>query len=370
MARKGDGIYKRGKVWRLDMKINGIRHQGQLGRGITRDFALELARAHRESIMRGEAGLLRKKLDMTFEEAKAVFLAAVKGAIRANTHRSYETCLDSMTDFFKGKNLSEISPFLLESWKKQRKDEAPVGFNRELGTLKTMFNWCIDNGRFQGANPCRKVKRLQESHGRERALDPDEEVKFLGACSEPLRTIVLCGIDAGLRIPSETLWLKKDAVDLRGNRITVPAVFAKNSKKESVPLTGRLREALRHTLQHNPESEYLFTKRDGRPYRTIQNIFRTAAKRAGLMDISPHVCRHTFATNLDQSGASLRTIQELGRWGDIRMVQRYSNVNERIKREAIQKMSQNSPQLIPSATDDQAISYDSNVVAIVNGKKA
>lgn len=26
MARKGDGIYRRGNVWRLDVRINGVRH--------------------------------------------------------------------------------------------------------------------------------------------------------------------------------------------------------------------------------------------------------------------------------------------------------------------------------------------------------
>jgi site-specific recombinase XerD len=51
--------------------------------------------------------------------------------------------------------------------------------------------------------------------------------------------------------------------------------------------------------------------------------------------------RHTFATKLDETGTSLRTIQELGRWADIRMVQRYSNISERNKREAIERLSKN-----------------------------
>jgi hypothetical protein len=38
--------------------------------------------------------------------------------------------------------------------------------------------------------------------------------------------------------------------------------------------------------------------------------------------------------------ASLREIQELGRWADLRIVQRYSNVSDRNKRSAIQNLSQ------------------------------
>ena len=38
-------------------------------------------------------------------------------------------------------------------------------------------------------------------------------------------------------------------------------------------------------------------------------------------------------------GVDMRTIQELGRWKDIRMVQRYANLSERHKAEAIEKLS-------------------------------
>jgi integrase len=128
-----------------------------------------------------------------------------------------------MADHFKGKFLSEVSPFLIEASKKQRKEKAPVSFNRELGTLRTMFNWCLDNGRFDGTNPTRKVKKLPESRGRQLALEPEEETKHLTTCAEPLKTILKGGIDAGLRIPSETLRLKKSDIDLGYSTVTVPS---------------------------------------------------------------------------------------------------------------------------------------------------
>ena len=141
--------------------------------------------------------------------------------------------------------------------------------------------------------------------------------------------------------------------------VTVPAAFAKNGKSESVPLTARLQNALRRMIQSGPNTEYIFTRANGRPFKSVQNIFRVAAEKAGVADIYPHAMRHTFATRLDKSGASLREIQELGRWGDIRMVQRYSNVSERSKREAIQRLSNNSPQLIPSTQNTKDNSYQS-----------
>jgi hypothetical protein len=44
-----------------------------------------------------------------------------------------------MEELFKGKNLSQITPLVIETWKQIRKEQAPVAFNRELGTLKTML---------------------------------------------------------------------------------------------------------------------------------------------------------------------------------------------------------------------------------------
>jgi hypothetical protein len=43
MARRGDGIYIRGKTWWLDFVHEGKRHVARLGKGINRTVAGELA---------------------------------------------------------------------------------------------------------------------------------------------------------------------------------------------------------------------------------------------------------------------------------------------------------------------------------------
>ncbi len=83
MARKGDGIYKRGKVWYLDSWISGKRCMANLGKNITRAVALELASIERARFLRAEAGIKpKKRKDMAFETAKEQFLAT------AETHKS------------------------------------------------------------------------------------------------------------------------------------------------------------------------------------------------------------------------------------------------------------------------------------------
>ena len=57
MARRGDGIYQRGKTWWLDFRHDGQRHVVRLGKGINRTVAGALASGTRAAILKGEAGI-------------------------------------------------------------------------------------------------------------------------------------------------------------------------------------------------------------------------------------------------------------------------------------------------------------------------
>jgi hypothetical protein len=52
MARRGDGIYQRGKTWYLDFTHEGRRHVTRLGKNITRTVAVELARVERAAVLK------------------------------------------------------------------------------------------------------------------------------------------------------------------------------------------------------------------------------------------------------------------------------------------------------------------------------
>jgi hypothetical protein len=70
MARRGDGIYQRGKTWWLDFTHEEKRHYVRLGRNINRTVAGELARVKRAAILKGEAGIGGpKRADLSIEKA-------------------------------------------------------------------------------------------------------------------------------------------------------------------------------------------------------------------------------------------------------------------------------------------------------------
>jgi len=354
MARRGEGIYLRGRTWWLDFMHEGKRHVARLGKGINRTAAVELARVQRASVLKGEAGIGRKRRDVTFDDARREFIAWATANKRPRTLRTYTQCLDALARSFTGRRLGAISTFDVERHKRARLEAGvKVMVNRELAVLGALFNRCREWGKYEGDNPVAKVKPVKETGARLRYLTHEEEAALLAAAREPLRSIILAGIHAGLRIESEALTLRTADVDLRAIVLTVQSAYAKSGKARHVPMNAPLRSALA-SLKERASGEHLFSQADGSPYRSIRTAFRTACRRAELTAVTPHVLRHTFASRLVMAGVDLRTVQELGGWSSLDLVQRYAHLSPTRAAEAVERIATHSPTLFTTLLSRRA----------------
>ena len=342
MARRGDALYLRGKTWWLDFRHNGTRHAVRLGKSISRTVAKELASVQRGAILKGEAGIGMKRKDSPFDKAKDAFLQWTETNKRPRTVRVYRQALDRLAVSFSGKALSQISTFDIERHKRLRVEAgARVRANREVAMLKSLFNKAKAWGFFEGENPALGVKFLEEPKRRLRYLDSLEEVSLLTAASEPLRSLIIVGTNTGIRIGAEGLTLKWDSVDLVRGMLTVEAAYSKNGQTRNIPLNSRARETLGQ-LKARSRSEYVFSKPNGLPYKSMEKPFTRACTDAGLAGtgVSLHTLRHTFASNLVMAGVDLKTVQEYGGWSDLSLVQRYSHLSASHKAKAIETIAE------------------------------
>ena len=119
-------------------------------------------------------------------------------------------------------------------------------------------------------------------------------------------------------------------------------IFGKGSK-ERIVLYGNTCSNLldeyinksRNELYSEYSNDYLLLTKKGRKInqREIRTIIDNIVKEAGLkIHISPHVLRHTFATDLLNNGADLRSVQELLGHESLSTTTIYTHIsNERLR---------------------------------------
>jgi integrase len=95
-------------------------------------------------------------------------------------------------------------------------------------------------------------------------------------------------------------------------------------------------EPLRTQIKRS-RGEYVFERKD-----SIRTAFENACGRAKLRGVTPHTLRHTFASRLAMAGVGNKTLQDLGRWKRVEMVDRYAHLSPEHLAQAIEKIGQNS----------------------------
>lgn len=142
----------------------------------------------------------------------------------------------------------------------------------------------------------------------------------------------------GLRV-SEATHLTKEMVSTDRDECTVRG---KGGKLRIVFLHERARSAIKQYLEQRDDlSPYLFTSHDTarkstnreseKPLtpRSVQRIIQKYAKMAGITKkITPHTMRHTYATDLLQNGADIRSVQALLGHASITTTQVYTHVTD------------------------------------------
>lgn len=148
----------------------------------------------------------------------------------------------------------------------------------------------------------------------------------------------------GLRI-SELCGLSTDDIDMSRDEFSVRG---KGDKVRVVFLSDSARVAVQDYIKHRKDMDDALFVRYGRKMndggdlrlqpRAVQRLIKSYAVKAGITrKVTPHVIRHSFATDLLSNGADLRSVQALLGHANIGTTQVYTHVTDAHLREVHKK---------------------------------
>ena len=206
-----------------------------------------------------------------------------------------------------GKDLGKLSPFAIQG---------------HVRSIKAFWGW-LTREEYLGENPLVKLPLPKIPQYLVKTLTYDDIEKLLAvidrttALGAKYYSIVLLLLDTGIRI-GELVNIKTNDLDIGHGLITI---LGKGKKQRVVPFYRDTRkELIRYIKNSRPllgpeDSPYLFPKSDGEhvSINSVQQYMRRLVHKAGLDGIrfSPHVFRHTFATQAFANDARTGAVRDI-----------------------------------------------------------
>jgi integrase/recombinase XerD len=194
-------------------------------------------------------------------------------------------------------------------------------------TLRSFFRWAVEVKRTRLDNPVDKVEIVHAEHiARKRFSDKKTKNALIAAApNDDMRFIAFCGFDAGLR-RGEISEARADWFELRHGSLHVQRSIGKRlregerewrpkyNKERVIPLTRPFRGFLKRYLKDREPLDFALmpeVKHHTWRYRyDIRRPFGDFMRARKMSWITPHVMRHSFASNLKTAGISNAKIAE------------------------------------------------------------
>jgi integrase/recombinase XerC len=282
------------------------------------------------------------------EQAASDFLAYLTGEKRCSemTARSYQRALSKAVAALR----SECPE--VENWKdvgapQMRAIARELNFGEDarrlsassvahdLYALDSFFNFMVMKGRLD-VSPADAVKAPRKKRVLPRVLTMSEVDELLSVEPEnpqEVRDLAIAELffSSGLRLSELT---ELDLGDYSAQSREVMVRGGKGGKDRVVPVGSRAAERIAKYLEQRdffaPNCDAMFVSRLGGRLtgRAVEMALKRLAARAGMSaNVFPHKLRHSFATQLVEHGADLRSVQEMMGHASLAATQIYTNLD-------------------------------------------
>ena len=230
---------------------------------------------------------------------------------------------------------------ILDDDDKHKRLRSPATVVRYLASLSAMYTVAINEWGWAESNPVEMVKRPTEPKGRVRFLSDKEREALLKACKAVdatyLYPIVVLALSTGAR-QGELLSLTWKQVDL--DRQIIRLEETKNKERRGLPLVGYAHKLIAELHNHRrKDTEFVFPRLDGTKPKHIEDLWKSAVKKAGLSDFRFHDLRHCAASYLAMNGATLAEIAEVLGHKTLQMVKRYAHLSDQHTAGVVKRMN-------------------------------
>ncbi len=233
------------------------------------------------------------------------------GTLKKNTQNYHLIAIRSFLKYLMKRSVSSLSPDKIDLAKIKERSLDLISSNELNRLLNAPLTLSVSDKKFD------TQKRL-----RDRAI---LELFF----STGIRLSELCSIDRDID-------LSKDEFSIRGKGEKVRVVFLSQSAKDAINNYLKIRKDMDEPLfiQYSNNSG----KGNRLTPRSIERIVKYYAIAAGISKkVTPHIIRHSFATDLLSNGADIRSVQMMLGHANIATTQIYTHITDKQLRDVHKK---------------------------------
>jgi integrase/recombinase XerC len=278
------------------------------------------------------------------------------------TVRGYLTDLSVFIRWLEGQGTSTLETLTAADIRFYRQhlienSAAPQTVNRKLAAIAAFGNWAAQAGLLP-ANPAINIKSVGTVPQAPKWLDKKQRTNLIQAVRDDLQgarlryprlwvlrlrdaVVVTLLLNTGLRV-SELCNLKTSDLLLTERKATLTVRAGKGTKQRVLPINRDARQMLEQWLAVRPQikDDALFVgqREEKLQVRSVQCAVSRLAKLAGLPDVTPHTCRHSFAKSLIDSGVTMEKVATLLGHESLDTTRLYVTPGEKDLEQAVEKL--------------------------------
>ena len=293
----------KGKGWRYDFILNGVRHTRAWYK--TKTMAKQAESDKRKEVEKGTPTamgfleLVNRRLDhMHVYNSKAHY-------------DDFRYRCKPWVQLWGNLDISAVTPELIRGYILDRRRVSAFTANRDVVSLRSLFNFGRRHSLCK-ANPAESIDFLPVEK-KVKYIPPLEDIFKVIAAADPDTQDYLWAIRETMARVGEVSRMQWDAVDLEERSLILYTRKKRGGDltPRKVPLTDRLHKILSRRSRSMQWVFWHMHKGQPRPWGKRNRLVPGLCKKAGVRHFTFHSIRHSGASVLDNLGVPIGTIQRL-----------------------------------------------------------